>query len=458
MNILNDISKVYLDQVCESSHLETDMKKRAEANEKAIADMKKTKAHKDMVATVRKKFDEGVKPYPAEKVARKREAVRKKEDIATYQRKDDEANKLYKRGVAMSFKKKMSDVGMKEALDPVGHEDADIDNDGKKNTKSDKYLLNRRKAVGKAISTQEEKEVKRWWDDDGDGKGYEKGEVSGKFKKKKSVKEGFSNWRQDLSEVMDDIEAEKKIKEKKVNNKIIINPEMKEAVEQLGGELIEMVEIDERTLDASETKEKERIVKGMKKSLPDLKKRYGSRWKEVMYATATKRAKEGMDTSKSDRRYAVEQTVTGQENAKEVTSADKKQSQQKDRMRQQEIQIIQRKLQVMRSAPKGTDPSITAGYEPEGETINELNRAEKETGINIKTGRPTQKGGNPEIKKRMEKEPGLKYGGSRQPKKVPGKKPPRAGEAGSGVQDPAHKVALRRAARDQKTKIGSRFD
>merc|ERR1712072_263167 len=29
------------------------------------------------------------------------------------------------------------------------------------------------------------KKAKRWWDDDGDGKGYEDGEVDGKFKKKK---------------------------------------------------------------------------------------------------------------------------------------------------------------------------------------------------------------------------------------------------------------------------------
>lgn len=36
-------------------------------------------------------------------------------------------------------------------LDPVGKEDADIDNDGEENTKTDKYLLNRRKARGKAI-------------------------------------------------------------------------------------------------------------------------------------------------------------------------------------------------------------------------------------------------------------------------------------------------------------------
>jgi hypothetical protein len=37
------------------------MKKRRENNEKAIEDMKKTKAHKDMVAAARKKFDEAKK-------------------------------------------------------------------------------------------------------------------------------------------------------------------------------------------------------------------------------------------------------------------------------------------------------------------------------------------------------------------------------------------------------------
>ena len=36
-------------------------------------------------------------------------------------------------------------------LDSVGKEDADIDNDGEENTKTDKYLMNRRKARGKAI-------------------------------------------------------------------------------------------------------------------------------------------------------------------------------------------------------------------------------------------------------------------------------------------------------------------
>ena len=55
-----------------------------------------------------------------------------------------------------------------EKMDPVGQEDGDINNDGKKDG-TDKYLMNRRKAVSKAIA-----------------------------KKRGKVKEGFSAWRIDL--------------------------------------------------------------------------------------------------------------------------------------------------------------------------------------------------------------------------------------------------------------------
>ena len=44
---------------------------------------------------------------------------------------------------------------LKEALDPVGKEDSDIDNDGDTD-KTDKYLLKRRKAIGKAIHKEGE--------------------------------------------------------------------------------------------------------------------------------------------------------------------------------------------------------------------------------------------------------------------------------------------------------------
>jgi hypothetical protein len=43
---------------------------------------------------------------------------------------------------------------MTEKLDPVGKEDADPDNDGKKNTPSDKYILNRRKVISKNIKKE----------------------------------------------------------------------------------------------------------------------------------------------------------------------------------------------------------------------------------------------------------------------------------------------------------------
>ena len=55
-----------------------------------------------------------------------------------------------------------------EAMDPVGKEDGDVNNDGKKDG-TDKYLANRRKAIGKAIA-----------------------------KKRGRVKEGFSAWRIEL--------------------------------------------------------------------------------------------------------------------------------------------------------------------------------------------------------------------------------------------------------------------
>ena len=51
------------------------------------------------------------------------------------------------------------------------------------------------------------------------------------------------------------------------------------------------IDLEERTLTEPETKKKEEIVKSMKKGIAGFKERYGDRAKEVMYATATARAK-----------------------------------------------------------------------------------------------------------------------------------------------------------------------
>jgi len=150
---LNDLSKVYQDQIAEKkkddTYLEPDMKKRQANNEKARKDLMKGPQMKN--------------PHFEEK-----------------------------------------------QLDPVGQEDGDVNNDGKKDS-TDKYLMKRRKAIGKAMK-----------------------------------KESFisSNWRNDLSEVINDIES-KPIKEKKVSNKVKINPTMGEAVEEMGGTLLEEIEVDE---------------------------------------------------------------------------------------------------------------------------------------------------------------------------------------------------------------------
>jgi len=61
---------------------------------------------------------------------------------------------------------------------------------------------------------------------------------------------------------------------------------------KIGATHEEAESIDERHMSDSEMKKREDIVMGMKKGggVAEFKKRYGRRWREVMYATATKQA------------------------------------------------------------------------------------------------------------------------------------------------------------------------
>jgi archaellum component FlaC len=54
--------------------------------------------------------------------------------------------------------------------------------------------------------------------------------------------------------------------------------------------VIKLIDLLENKMTSAEKKEKETLVKGMKKSKGDFKKRYGKDAEAVMYATATKRA------------------------------------------------------------------------------------------------------------------------------------------------------------------------
>ena len=208
MTHLNDISKVYLKEVAkkkkDDSYLETDFKKRQANNEKARKDLMKGPQMKN--------------PHFEEK-----------------------------------------------KLDPVGKEDADIDNDGDVD-KSDKYLLKRRKAIAKAIKEAKnihgeienpstdlkgavKKAVKRI-DTNVSGDVNKNDKSMGDYgefvptpegkKVTKVAKESFSNWRNDLREVVGEDGDEYFVKEKEIKNKIIINPKISEEVI-----ILESVELSE---------------------------------------------------------------------------------------------------------------------------------------------------------------------------------------------------------------------
>ena len=86
-----------------------------------------------------------------------------------------------------------------------------------------------------------------------------------KQKKAKKMKEDIeftearSDWRSDLREIIsaDKASDEPEIKEKKIKNKIQINPSFKEAVEEIGGELLEVQEMDPKKEEQIKKKEKQ---------------------------------------------------------------------------------------------------------------------------------------------------------------------------------------------------------
>jgi len=304
-NPLNDISKVYVQQVVEKkkddTYLEPDMKKRQANNEKARKDMEKmgTSMKNPHFESVEKSGWDAIKAC-----SDGYNAVYDKQEVEeVYAGKHGQTAKQYADsrspgGKMVSGDSKMSgaeythgrrvkaanpgmqpDVGgktkpksqgkmdrgtradleyrkanlKKEGLDPVGKEDGDVNNDGKKDS-TDKYLMKRRAAIGKAMASTKKKMTEGVRDLDPE-KGTEERKARLEKKRgmkmddhpqyKKSVKETYSSWRNDLSEVMTDDISDKPIKEKKVSNTVKINPKLGEAIEAMGGELIEATEVDE---------------------------------------------------------------------------------------------------------------------------------------------------------------------------------------------------------------------
>ena len=125
----------------DDSYLEPNMKKRQANNEKARKDMEK-------MGTSMKN------PHFGEEVKGQDTEMRK---AATADRKSGDKKLSPSEGKANADKMqrdvKFYDKLTKEGLDPVGKEDGDVNNDGKKNS-TDKYLMKRRKAIGKAMKEE----------------------------------------------------------------------------------------------------------------------------------------------------------------------------------------------------------------------------------------------------------------------------------------------------------------
>jgi len=95
--------------------------------------------------------------------------------------------------------------------------------------------------------------------------------------KKGKVMEARSDWRHDLREIIvtpDKDSKEPQIKEKKIKNKIQVNPEFKEAVEEIGGKLLTVEEVEgDNMADDKKAEQRKRKEKMLKKRMLMMKLR-----------------------------------------------------------------------------------------------------------------------------------------------------------------------------------------
>ena len=223
---------------------------------------------------------------------------------------------------------------------------------------------------------------------------------------------------------MDEVEKDKKIKEKKVENKIVINPELKEAVEELGGQLIEMVEIEEGYQPIDRKKENKMYARAGNLARTAVsstgKKKEVAQKKSSNIVSAITRQKEkerfdriGQSPAHNEEYQLDEKTLTPAETkkkeqivksmkksagdfekrypgrgkevmyatatkqAKKLAEEDTQDPAEKRIQKQQQqrmLQLLQQKQRAVRSGM--TD--ISASYEPEGEQI-----AEKQSALDV---------------------------------------------------------------------------
>ena len=229
---------------------------------------------------------------------------------------------------------------------------------------------------------EQEDDVKRWQQEESECGQNTRQQSPFKKKKVKAYKEAFSNWRKDLREVTSDAEAvevddQPEIKEKKVKNKIKINPEFKEAVSE--------IEVSEGKGAGTVVKQLVRIgakklkSKKVKKAIYKTVKKIGTAGVEGAVDAATDRAREeggrivkdaGKKKKNSDLEEAVKQMGGELLEVTEVDDKDDKKKEQDaaaakksaDKEKKLKLRILRVKMMAAKS---DSGASITAGYEPD---------------------------------------------------------------------------------------------
>ncbi len=178
-------------------------------------------------------------------------------------------------------------------------------------------------------------------------------------------------------------------------------------------EFKEIEELDEKTLTAAEKKKREEIVKSMKKNLSGFKSRYGGRAKDVMYATATARAKE------------VAEGVTDQIS---LSPQELQKQRQKTQLDMQIAQLRKQSLAKKKNSETDQNPVTEATAAAKRGVVLSQNKQERSVSAQksfaaAQKGKETRlKAGITDLQHKAEKEHKKNYPGSRQEPKVKGAK------------------------------------
>lgn len=130
------------------------------------------------------------------------------------------------------------------------------------------------------------------------------------------MRKNHSNWREDLREVVDiessepetEAKSEVRVGDKKVDNKITINPVMKEAFGEIGALVIEVTEIGEEH--CGDKEKKKRDIENLQNDKDTKEGRKPGKLKENLGMLQQRRAKTEVQTAKIDMKIAKERTKT----------------------------------------------------------------------------------------------------------------------------------------------------